>query len=257
MEFILLYLLFAAVVYAISCYFFRHTITLKEVAIGVLIQAVVSACLYYGAIYASGHDKQILNGYVTSKTQERVSCSHSYPCNCRSVCSGSGSSRSCTTRCDTCYRHTHDYDWVVRSNVGYVVIDRIDSQGVKTPPRWNAVEVGEFFAQESSYFNYIKASPMTIFDKNLINSETVVPPYISVYDYYRINRVQDYQSQYKGDFNRLNDLLNESLKTLGGKKKVNIVVMFHRFDETFVETVKAKQYGGKFNDVFVMINADI
>lgn len=255
MEYVLGFMIFSAIVSVIALWVFPHTVTWQEVLIGVCIQTAIIAVIFYGSIYAKGHDIQILNGYVTEKVKDRVSCEHSYSCNCRQSCSGSGKSRSCSTTCQTCYDHPFDYDWLVRSTVGTLDIDRVDRQGLVEPPRWTEVKIGEFFAKEGSYFNYIKASPLTIFDKNLINNTTAVPSYIGVHDYYRLNRVVNYQSQYVGDFALLNTSLNESLKTLGGKKKVNVMVVFHKFGPDFVDTVKAKLYGGKINDVVVMINA--
>lgn len=256
MEYLIGFLVFAAVAYVIALRIFPHTVTWKEVLIGIAVQSAVIGTVFYTGVYSKGHDVQILNGYVTEKFKDRVSCEHSYSCNCRNVCSGTGSSRSCRQTCDTCYEHTHDYDWVVRSTVGSLLIPRVDRQGVKEPPRFSKVEVGEFFAKESSYFNYIKASPLTIFDKNLIENQIQTPSYISVYDHYRINRVINFGSEYRGDFKELNNHLNESLKTLGNQKKVNIVILFHKGTNAFVETVRAKMYGGKINDVVVAIKAD-
>lgn len=255
MEYLIGFLVFAAIAYAIALRVFPHTVTWKEVLIGIVVQCAVIATVFYSGIYSKGYDVQILNGYVTEKFKDRVSCEHSYSCNCTTVCSGTGSSRSCSRVCQTCYEHPRDYDWVVRSTVGSLLIPRVDRQGAEEPPRFSKVEVGEFFAKESSYFNYIKASPLTIFDKNLIENPIQTPSYISVHDHYRINRVINFGSAFVGDFNDLNNNLNESLKTLGGEKKVNVVVLFHKGTNAFIETVRAKLYGGKINDVVVAIKA--
>lgn len=255
MEYLIGFLVFAVVAYAIALRIFPHTVTWKEVLIGIAVQCVIITTVLYAGIYSKGYDVQILNGYVTEKFKDRVSCEHSYSCNCRNICSGTGSSRSCSQTCDTCYEHSNDYDWVVMSTVGSLLIPRVDRQGAEEPPRFSKVEVGEFFAKESSYFNYIKASPLTIFDKNLIENQMQTPSYISVYDHYRINRVINFGSAFVGDFNDLNSHLNESLKTLGGQKRVNVVVLFHKGTNSFVETVRAKLYGGKINDVVVAIKA--
>lgn len=251
MEYIIGFLIFAAIAYAIALRIFPHTITWKEILVGVAIQTAVIATVFYTGVYSKGHDIQILNGRVVNKTMDRVSCGHSYSCNCISSCNKSG----CTTTCQTCYEHSFDIDWNVRSTVGSITIPRIDRQGLKEPPRYTSVQVGEFFAKESSYFNYIKASPLTIFDKNLLNNDTQIPSYLTVHDHYRLNRVSNYRSQYNNGFHTLNEYLNESLKTLGSKKKVNVYVLFHGENKEFVDTLKAKLYGGKINDVVVAIKA--
>lgn len=243
------------VVWLIAMKLFPHTITLKEGLIMLAVQSVIVGTVVVGSLYGQGYDVQILNGEVTSKNKERVSCSHSYSCNCVTTCSGSGSSRSCSTICQTCYEHSYDIDWDVDSTVGSTTIDRIDRQGVMEPPRWSTVRVGEPFAMESSYYNYIKASPFSIFNKSQIEDKTVVPAYLSVYDYYRVNRVIDFESKFKHD-SQLNTLLNESLRKLGPSKKVNIVVVLHNKGSFFSEAMRAKQLGGKINDVYVVIDID-
>lgn len=230
-----------------------HHVTWKEAGLFLLIQTLVIGTVYYGSMYGKGYDKQILNGQVTNKYHERVSCSHSYPCRCRTVTSGSGKNRTTSTVCDTCYLHAYDVDWIVQSDVGGNYIDRIDSQGTSEPPRWTAVQIGEPYSKESSYYNYIKASPLSIFNKSSLNEQVEIPDYLHVHDYYRINRVIDYKSKFSHD-GELNRLLNEKMKLLGPVKKVNLVVVLHSLGETYAEKLKTKELGGKINDVFVVID---
>jgi hypothetical protein len=253
---IFLFVSISIVVFIAALKIFPHTVTLQEVGVGVLIQGLVIGLLYFGGMQMQGADVQIFNGAVLSKSREIVPCSHSYRCNCHTTCTGTGTNRSCSESCSTCYEHTNDYDWDVQSSVGDITIDRVDRRGSDEPPRWTAVVVGEPFAKEDSYFNYIKASPLSIFNKELYNSTLAVPSYPLVYDYYRINRVINHGSKYTTDLSLLNQLLNDSLKQLGPKKKANLVVIFHNQDTAFVETTKAKHLGGKINDVYVMIKAD-
>lgn len=253
---VFLFVAVSIVVFIAALKMFPHTVTLQEVAIGVVIQAIVIGALYYGGIYSRAHDVQILNGSVLSKSQEIVSCSHSYECNCHESCSGSGSNKTCSTTCSTCYEHTHDYDWDVQSSVGDITIDRIDRQGTDEPPRWTEVQIGEPFSKEDSYFNYIKAAPLSIFNKEAYESTLPVPGYLQVYDYYRINRVINFGSRYTNGLYVINTLLNDQLKVLGPKKKANLVVIFHNQGADFVETTRAKHLGGKINDVYILVNAD-
>lgn len=242
-------------VWCVAIRMFPHTITLKEGLIMLGVQTIVLAAIIFGSMYGQGYDTQILNGQVTGKTREIVSCSHSYQCNCRTSCSGSGSSRSCSTVCQTCYEHSYDVDWDVHSTVGGVSIDRVDRQGVDEPPRWTNVRIGEPFAMEQGYYNYIKASPFSIFNKSQLDEKVVVPEYLSVYDYYRINRVIEFGVSVP-EAKQLNTLLNETLKTVGPAKKVNVVVVLHNKGGLFSESLRAKQLGGKINDVYVVINMD-
>jgi hypothetical protein len=255
MWFIIGFAIFIAIIWVIATRIWPHHITWKEGLAMLVIQSLLMGTVYFGSLYGKGYDNQILNGQVTRKYSEHVSCGHSYSCNCRQTCSGSGSSRSCSQTCSTCYEHSYDVDWVVQSTVGSVDIDRVNRQGTQEPSRWTAVYVGQPFAKESSYYNFIKASPFSVFNRAEIESTVAIPNYPGVYDYYKINRVIDFQSLYKHD-NQLNDLLNEQLKTLGPEKKVNLVVVFHSLGHFFVEAYKNKNLGGKINDVTVMIDID-
>lgn len=232
---------------------FPHSITLKEGLIMLAVQSIVIAAIIFGSLYGQGEDTQILNGEVISKSKETTFCEHSYSCNCRQSCSGSGKTRSCSTICNTCYEHTNDYNWIVKSNVGDVIINRIDRQGSKEPPRWSAVKLGEPFSKEVSYYNYIKASPFSIFNKSTLDADIPVPNYIEVNDYYRVNRVIPFNVPYSQEMFELNERLNDSLRKLGPERKVNVVVIFHSNGSNFGETVKAKHLGGKINDVYVVI----
>lgn len=247
--------LFLSMVWAIANRMFPHTITWKEGLMAFSVQGTIMAILISATLWSQGSDVQIINGQVTSKYSEKVSCSHSYSCRCRNVCSGSGDKRSCTRVCDTCYEHRYDVDWVVKSDVGYVEIDRVNRQGTQEPPRWTSVVIGEPFARMDSYYNYIKASPFSIFNKSKMNDETVVPGYLTVHDYYKVDRVINFQSPWT-QTKELNQLLNESLRKIGPSKKVNVVVYLHSKGDFFSEAIRTKHLGGKINDVYVVIDID-
>jgi hypothetical protein len=137
-------------------------------------------------------DVEVWNGQVTGKYSEKVSCSHSYSCNCYRSCSGSGKNRSCSTICQTCYEHSYDVSWRVESNIGTYTISRIDRRGLSKPPRWDRVKIGEPVSDTHTYTNYIKGSPDSLFHKKklLKKYQKDLPKYQSkVYDYYRLNRL--------------------------------------------------------------------
>lgn len=255
MWFVIGFCIWIAIIWLIAVKLFPHTVTWKEGALMLGIQSILMVCVYYGSLYGKGHDVQILNGQVTNKYSERVSCEHSYKCRCYQSCSGSGKNRSCTEVCSTCYDHSYDMDWIVKSDIGSTEISRVNRQGTKEPPRWTAVYVGEPFSKESSYYNYIKASPFSIFNRNDVENKVEVPVYPSVKDYYKIERVIDFNSEYVHD-GKFNAILNEKMKTLGPTKKVNLVVVLHSLDKGFEEAYKNKSLGGKINDVTVLLKVD-
>lgn len=240
------------------------TPTLKEKAVMYVLAAFFLAIIgLIGVGFGTGMksmDVEIWNGQVTSKDQERVSCSHSYDCNCRQVqtCTGTGKDRTCSTstQCDTCYEHNHDYRWNIRSNVGDVEIERIDRQGKNTPPRWSQAVVGEPFAVSKTFTNYIKATPESLFNKAdlALAGKYQIPGYPGVvYDYYRINRVLSVGVNVP-DIANWNADVSNILRNLGPLKKANIVVVFtNNPAQNYANALNASWLGGKKNDVIVVI----
>jgi len=247
----LFWLLFLPVVMPFVAKVFLHrTLNYKEVGVNVLVVVVIIPLLYHLAVNAKMSDIEILNGQVTDKRSVRVSCEHSYSCNCKTNSDGH-------TSCDTCYRHSYDIDWVVYSTVGRFNINRVNSQGTVEPPRWTAVQIGEPVARESTYKNYILGADFSLFkeEQHLVHSfGDKIPSYPRVHDYHRINRVLTVQVQVpRQDVNNFNHLLNDRLKTLGPKHQVNIVsVIVNESDPNYRYAVEQAWKGGKKNDVIVL-----
>jgi hypothetical protein len=200
-------------------------------------------------------DTEILNGEIISKTKEEVSCEHSYQCNCTTSCSG----LNCSTVCQTCYEHTHDYDWNLNSNVGTIKIQRIDDQGKKTPPRWSAARVGEPVAVTHEFRNYVRASDSSLFytGHGTISGqfEGQIPQYpMSIYDYHRLDRVLSAGVQI--DSRKLSNILSEKLKALGPARQANVIVVFTKHGPAYAEAQYAHWFGGKKNDVIVTVGVD-
>src|SRR5690606_20197979 len=209
-------------------------------AVGAAIQVllIVAVILAGGS---GGLDTQLLNGTVTAKYREKVSCEHSYQ-----VCSGSGNNQTCTTF----YDHPYDFDWVVESEVGSTRIERVDRQGKTEPLRWSRVQIGEPFTAEELYYNFSKASSTTLFGKKA-DTEFDYP---EVFDYYRVNRVVKYSGNYNPE-PALNEALNKYNAALGPTKRVNIVVVFYGGDSSVAHRIQRAMLGGKINDVTVAVNA--
>ena len=239
----------------ISKVIFHKDISVTEMAwsIGIPCVAIIVVVLF--ATLGKTIDIEIRNGQITEKYSKRVSCSHSYPCRCRQVCSGTGKNRSCYQKCDTCYRHSYDVSWIAESTVGDFYINRIDSQGLKEPPRWSKVEVGEPASKEYSFTNYIKASPNSLFNFKADGSMPV-PNYVSVYDYYRINRIVNLSKYSIPDLHVFNEKLNLMLRELGPAKQVNIIVIITDFDRKYKNHLESAWLGAKKNDVVIIYGID-
>lgn len=243
----------------VAFFIFSNRVCWREFGVTLAAVVVIGLVSMLSAYYGATRDQEILNGTVVGKEKNRVSCSHSYQCNCRMVetCSGSGASRSChqTQRCSTCYEHSNDWDWDVETTVGDLTIDRIDRQGVKEPPRWTAVRAGEPASREHTFINYIKAAPdsvlrMTGQEKDF---QGLLPSYPGVYDYYRAQHLIPVGVQVP-DLEKHERTLNVINGALGSMKQVNILfVIVKTGDRRYLHALEEHWLGGKKNDLVVIL----
>ena len=220
-------------------------------------QMVVAGISVAVILYANTIDYETWNGRIVSKKQDRVSCSHSYQCNCSQVCSGSGKNQSCSTVCQTCYDHTHDYDWDLHtSNRETITINRIDRQGVNTPPRWSRAKVGDPTAKSHSYDNYVKAAPDSLFAMHGLVEEfkKQLPEHPSkIYDYHYVKRAVGNMPN-KPEWNKQ---LMELNADVGSTKQANVIIVSTPTkDSRFSEALNQYWLGGSKNDVVVMLHAE-
>lgn len=253
-----LLLMICPVMIPLICKFlFNNQITIKEFALVVVIPIVIIPILWYSGKSFKTSDTEIINGRITEKVQEEVSCEHSYSCNCRTVTSGSGKDQTTSTVCDTCYEHSHDYDWILKTNVdSNIEIDRVDRQGVNTPPRWESAQIGEAAAIRHRYTNYVKAVSNSLFYTGSDSSKFSVPNYpLNVYDYYRLDRVLNVDLPIdSSEIKKWSAQLSDDLKLLGPQKQANIVILLTKqSDPKYEYAVKKAWEGAKKNDIVVII----
>ena len=240
----------------ISKYIWPHKITNKELAIHIAIVLAVTCATYYIGMVGNSYDIEVWSGEVTGKKKVRVSCEHSYQCNCVTTTDSKGNS---STTCQTCYDHSYDIDWDVYSNVmDTSSINRIDEQGLREPPRWTQVQIGEPYSDTKRFKNYIKGAPDSLFnDKAVVTKfENKLPKYPnSIYDYYKINRVLAVGVEVP-DIRDWNRDLSVILKKLGPAKKSNVViVVVNTNDIQYAKALKEYWLGGKKNDTVVVIGS--
>ena len=235
---------------------FGKKVTLKELILHLVIQAVVVGIICGVVFYKNTMDTETWNGQVAQKTREKVSCSHAYPCRCRPVSCG----KNCTSiHCDICFSHPYDVDWDVRTtNNENLSISRVDWQGLTEPPRWSSIKIGEPTSIPHSYQNYIKAAPDTIF-REQGKTDVILPSYPnSYYDYYRLDRLVQVGVSVP-DAASWNKELSELNGSLGGQRQVNMVVTLVRgYGHDWFKNLERHWIGGKKNDVVLVIglNAD-
>lgn len=235
----------------------KEQITIGEMTANFVGMFLLLVIFWVYSITNSLKDTEILNGKVFGKSRDKVGCRHSYSCNCVTTCSG-GKNNSCSTSCQTCYKHSYDINWTVKSNLGDFSIDVLDSQGLKEPPRWTEVKIGDPVSKEHDFDNYIKASKTSIFGKKISLSKKELkqlPVYPNkVFDYYRIDRVLDLAGILSAEeLSQANRELSEILKTSGFQKQANVVIVLTNQSEEFALKLLENWYGGKKNDVVIVI----
>lgn len=248
-------LLASALVSAVT-YFLWRKITHVELLWQIGVQVIVVAVSVAIVSYSSKADTEVWSGRVTGKEQKYVSCQHSYQCNCITTSCG----KDCTTTiCQTCYSHDNDWDWNVYTSLGEVIeIQRIDSRGEYTPPRWEQAYVGEPTATPHVYANYIKAAPDTLFRRQgLIEKYAkTLPEYPEQnYDYYRATRfLSDLRGSWQ-TYTTWNSAVAELNADVGHSKQANIIVLLtSKKSRDWAEALEEKWLGGKKNDIVVIIN---
>ncbi|ATS94045.1 hypothetical protein P13BB106kb_p061 [Pectobacterium phage DU_PP_V] len=249
--YLLLLMLPALCVTVLAKWVFHHTITLKEWGVQFLANLGVTAllCGFLAlAMHAKTGDTEIWNGYVLDKYSEKVSCEHQYQCGQTCSTDSKGNQTCVPIYCD---EHSYDIDWTVKTTVGYFDIDRVDRRGLKEPPRFTQVSIGDFAADEKFTRNFL-----LIDESRFHTDETIVekykgrvPKYPRIYDYYKINRVVTTNGK---NYDYINHYLNERLKTLGADKQVNITVVVTEFEEDFYQALYHAWEGGKKNDVVLV-----
>lgn len=235
----------------------KHEITWYEFAGQLLASALIAGGSCIIIYYANVADTEMLNGHVTSKASQRVSCSHDYCCQECKTCDSKGSNCS-TYCCQTCFEHSYDVDWNVQTTVGGLTIDRIDRQGVKEPPRFTRVILGEPATLSHWYTNYIKAAPDSLFNEQGLVEEYEqnkhLPVHPEVYDYYRADRLVLVGASV--DPNEWNYELSKLNDRVGTTKQANVIVVLTTENEKFYYVLRQKWVGGKKNDIIVIIGLD-
>jgi hypothetical protein len=220
---------------------------LTQLGVQTLIILIVCVCIKNSSL----SDTEIINGRITKKYRDEVSCSHSYSCNCYQSCSTDSQGRqSCQEICQTCYEHSEDYDWVAETNVGRnIEIDRIDRQGEDEPPRWTAIRIGEPASFYHTFKNYIKADPDSLFQQHMSEEETTkFPEYPGkIYDYYRIDR---------GVGINLENELSELNADIGPTVQANFILVATDESLAYAKSLQRAWAGAKKNDIVAVVGHD-
>lgn len=251
----LIYFLIAGVI-LLAFWLISSDICWKEALtqLGIQTLLIFIMCLCIKNSHLSDHE--ILNGRVTSKNSERISCRHSYQCHCYTSCSGSGKSRSCHRRCSTCYEHSYDKAWFADDNIGKrTYIDTVNRQGTIEPPRWTRIYTGEPVSHRHGYENYLKADPDSLFKYEAGEIDiSKFPKYPDkIYDYYYLDRVITDLKIKESEWNRA---LSEINADIGPAVGANLVLILTDKPNLHAKALQRVWEGAKKNDIVVVIGSD-
>ena len=230
---------------------FHHRICGREWAAQTAVLLVVLVGGFALARAGQTLDVRIQNGELERKYSERVSCEHSYSCNCRTEGTGDSARRVC----DTCYEHMFDYDWILDSTIGNIEVPRIDRQGTREPPRWTRAQIGDPVAKSEYWTNYVKGAPASVMRTDLdTDNKALVPPYPSaIHDLHYARRVLDLRAA-PAQMEAWDQALAQALKTVGAKTRGNIVlILTDRPDRGFANLIERGWLRGKSNDTVVVL----
>jgi hypothetical protein len=251
--------------------------TWKEMAVQAVVTSLVIGGLFLAGSYGQTYDVKFVNGVVSELEPRQRSCpsgwvrytdSHCTEYRTRRVKDGT---QTCTTDSKTNRRtcvdnyvteYNYYYDWERRyfvhadyspnsTNVQYE-IDRVDSQGVNTPPRFSAVKIGDPTAKEESFTNYIRAASDSLFSLEPPGEEVPLA-YPGVHEQWLANRVIVFGVPMSGDeWGRWNDGLmkvNSEIRKTGA----NAIVVVTSSPQSFSEMLARAWEAHNINDVVVTI----
>jgi hypothetical protein len=228
-------------------------------AIAFLAVCIISSIGFFGSKSLQTRDVEIINGQVTDKYSRKVSCEHDYKCNCTPTYSRDSNGRRYQSgeSCQTCYDHSYDVDWTLKTDIGNINIRRVNRQGTEEPQRWTVAKIGDPVADTHSYTNYLKGAEQSLFHKKVeVLNPLPVPEYPSdIYDYHYINRTLAVGLTVP-DLPKWNRMISEALREVGPKKQANFVVVIAKTGAlNYADKVESAWLGGKKNDVIVVIGA--
>lgn len=249
-----------SILIALVAFLVTKEVTLPELLCIAGVQLVIAGASVAICYWSNTSDTETWNGTVADKQHVTVSCSHSYQCHPH-PCSCDSKGQNCSTCYDTCYEHSHDYDWDVHTSNGETIsIDRVDRQGVDEPPRWSAVRIGEPTSVMHTYESYIKAAPGSLFRHQGLEAKyaNLIPGYPSqIYDYYKLNRLVLVNGASVSDDTAWNDGLMKLNASLGAYRQANIIVVVaQNLPHDYYDALEEAWIGGKKNDIVLVVDVD-
>lgn len=234
---------------------------------GFALAGILITCMcFFISTGAKSHDTEIWNGQVTGKSREHGTYEESYQCNCRTITHrNSDGTTSSRTECDTCYRTHYTVEWTAHSTVGNFQIRKLDETSrsvysARDPMRYVNTKVGDPAASAHSYINYVQAVPNSLFTPAAADLKKqfagLIPKYPDrIYDLYNVNRFVS-PGWAPSDADLWNQDISNSLRELGPKKQVNLIVVVAKTNDVNYEyALRDAWEGANKNDVVLIIGS--
>lgn len=242
----------------------HHKITKLEIAINIGVVSVLVTCVYFAGLFHQTADTEVWNGVLTKKERVHGSYIRTYQCMCVQHCSGSGSSQSCHSSCQTCFEHHYTVMWDAETSIGGIQFAHLDWTSRRVydqpdPAAYVKASIGDPVATERSFTNYVKAVPDSLFHElSIAHAAEEIPAYPRVHNFYQIDRVLNVESVVPLEAQQtLDSRLDLALRSLGKEKEVNVIVFLTEIDDpNYRYAVEKAWLGGKKNDVVVFIGLD-
>lgn len=268
MEFMIFGILCIPIAISLFCQFvLKWDICAKEFLIQIVLGTLMLLMIWGIGNSIKAMDQQIVSGSVVSKRSVDVycpgsngySCTETYQCNCRDVCSGTGKNRSCTRVCDTCYHYSMERNWEVNTtlyNNKSFLVSRVDNQGLREPKNFTAINLQDPISGKALYDNWVKASAGSLFKKDAHAVEKYKAKLIDypdkIYGMYRINRVV--HANGNSDTKLLNEILEKQLGLTAPTKQINIIiVVVHDLPRDYALALRRHWEGFNKNDSVIFV----
>ena len=245
---------------------FRHEFTFEEMVIQFGITAIILISLTFVGYSSMTSDEMAVNGVVTKIKPRKESCNmywsdyrDDFCTNYRTrqvrngeTCTTVNNKRSCTPRYKTQFKSVYPWEqrYFVESTVSGYEIDRVDRQGVDTPPRFASIKIGDPVTMMVPYTNYIKGAASSLFNQKLEDVPLVAYP--QVYDYYHVDRVfyTDLASPpFIWEWNRDLERINAGFRGSGA----NVIINVTSKHQVWAETLSQSWDAHNINDVVITI----
>lgn len=246
--------------------FFKHEFTLQEMVLQLSITAIAITGILFMGFSSQTSDTMMVNGIVTELKPIRKTCSqvwqdyadgfctnqHTRTVRSGETCSTVDGKRRCTPKYKTQYRSVYPWErrYFIATTVGGYEVNRIDRQGVNTPPRFETTNVGDPVTTTVTYTNYIKGAASTLFNQKL--QEVADVQYPEVYDLYHVDRVfytdlprPPFLNQWNRDLERLNSKF--------AKSGANVIINVTSKPPIWAEQLSQSWDAHNINDIVISI----